>query len=330
MTIEIGIVGCGNAARGIHYPPLSKRPDKFKVTACCDLAPEKAANIAALYDAKPYGDLAQFLAHPGLRLVLVTTRPPSTHAEVALRALAAGKDVLLEKPMCATHAEGVALIAAARKHGRVLTVHHNRRWEPEFIELRWAVEQGLFGNLRFFETRVCGNLLGVDWLFDWGAHLFDQALIVGAGNPVEVACSALYPRGMEKGSGSWTAFIRFDNGRVAMASMMMAISGVPRFFVVGDKGGCAWPGGKGRLTLTDTELLARLPDICRGNDSGGAPIEPSREVHIPVTPFYDNLYEVLSGRAELAVRPEEALRVVDVILAAIESAQTGRSVRLTP
>jgi len=328
MTIEMGIVGCGNAARGIHYPPLSKRPDQFRVTACCDLDPARAEEIAGLYQAKPYTDLNRFLEHPNLRLVLVATRPPSTHAPSALQALAAGKDVLLEKPMCAAHQEGVAIIEAARRHGRLVTVHQNRRWEPEFLELRWAVEQGLFGKVRIFHTTVCGNLLGADWLFDWGVHLFDQALLIGGGKPMAVDCAASFPHGFEKGSGPWTAVIRFDNGAAAVAAMMMAQSGCPRFMVAGDQGGCVWPGAKGRLKLDETTLTSQLPEICRGRDSGGEPLAPSREARIPIVPFYDNLYEALHGRAEPAVRPAESLLAVDVTLAAMESTRTGRAVQI--
>lgn len=329
MKIEVGIVGCGNSARNIHYPVLSKYPEKFRVVACCDLVEAKAREIGTLYGAQPYTDLGRFLKHPGIRLVLVTTKPPSTHTDVALQALAAGKDVLVEKPMCGSHAEGVALLKAARRHGKVLTVYHNRRWDPDFLELRWAITQGFFGDIRIFETIVCGNLVGADWLLDWGVHLIDQALLVGAGNPVEVTCAAYFPNGKDKDSaGAWTALIRFDNGRVAKTSMMTADAGYPRFAVAGDKGGCAWPRGDGRMDMCGTELVTELPEIYLGRDTGGEPSLPRRKVTIPFVPFYSNLYDVLNGKAELAVRPEEALRVIDVTLAAIESARSERSIRL--
>ena len=332
MQIEVGIVGCGNSARNIHSPVLSKCPEKFKVVACCDIAEDRAEEIGKLYGAKPYTDLDCFLKHPGLRLVLVTTKPPSTHTEVGLKALAAGKDVLLEKPMCGSHKEGVSLIKAARKHKKVLTVYHNRRWDPEFLELRWAIQQGFFGDIRIFETIACGNLVGVAWLLDWGVHLIDQALIVGAGNPVEVTCAASFPNGKDNDSGPcgpWTAFIRFDNGRVSKATMMIADAGYPRFCVAGDKGGCAWPHGWGRIDMQGTTLATELPEIYTGNETGGEPSLPRRKVSIPFVPFYDNLYDVLNGKAELAVTPEEALRVIDVTMAAIESAQSGRSIKLS-
>ncbi len=329
MPIEIGIVGCGNSARNIHYPVLSKCPEKFRVTACCDIAADRAGEVGKLYGAKPYTDLVLFLKHPGIRLVLVTTKPPSTHTEVALQALAAGKDVLVEKPMCGSHDEGIALIETARKYGRVLTVYHCRRWDPEFVEVRWAIEQGYFGNVRLFETLVCGNLIGVDWLFDWGVHLIDQALLVGAGRPVEVTCGASFPHGIEKDSGPWTALIRFDNGRVSTAKMMTATGEYPRFFVAGDKGGCAWPLGGNRMNMDGHELVTELPEIGLGRETGGEPVLPSRKVRIPVVPFYDNLYSVLTANAEPAVKPEEALSVIDVTLAAIESAKSQRSIRLS-
>lgn len=326
--VNIGIVGCGYSARNVHYPVLSKCPEKFRVVACCDIVEKRAREIGKLYNAESYTNLRRFLEHSGIRLVLVTTKPPSTHTEVALQAFVAGKDVLVEKPMCGSYEEGIALIDAARQHGKVLTVYHNRRWDPEFLEVQWAIEQGFFGTVRLFETIVCGNMVTADWLFDWGVHLFDQALLVGAGNPIEVTCAASFPKGKEQASGPWTAFIRFDNKQVSVATMMINDSGYPRFFVAGDKGGCAWPLRGDRMEIRPTEIITNLPVIYRGIETGGEPLLPSRKVSIPFVPFYDNLYEVLNNNAKIAVRPEEALRVIEVTMAAIKSAKTGRSVRL--
>ena len=260
-------------------------------------------------------------------MILVTTKPPSTHTEVGLSALEAGKSVVLEKPMCGSHEEGIDLIEKAKSTGKLLTVYQCRRWDPEFIELQWAIEQGYFGNIKIFETTVCGNLINADWLYDWGVHLIDQALIVGMGKPVEISCSASFPEQAETNSGPWTAFIRFDNGRLSIVSMKIGKSGdYPRFSIVGDKGGCAWPTGTGRMEIKNTELTTQVPAICLGREKG---MLPSQKVHIPFTPFYQNLYEVFTNKSQLAVKPEEGLLVIDIVLAAIRSCQEGKSILLT-
>lgn len=324
QPIRMGIVGCGNSARNIHYPKLKDLRHQFEVVACCDVDGTRAREIAELYGARPYTDLTAFLGHPGLELILVATKPLSTHATVGLAALAAGKHVILEKPMCASHEEGVRLMDAARKAGKVLTVYHSRRWDPEFLELRWAISQGFFGDIRIFETLVCGNYLIADWLVDWGVHLFDQCLIVCGGKPVEVSCTVTFPEKAETNSGPWTASIRFDNGRLGVVSMKLGVGGeYPRFSIVGDQGGCAWPVSSGRIQMGPDELATEVPRIHRG--CGQEDLLPGK-VRIPFTGFYPNLYDVLTGKAELAVQPQEALAVIDVTTAALESVRKFRGI----
>jgi len=308
--IKMGIVGCGNSARNIHYPKLKDLRHQFEVVACYDVDGARAAGIADLYGgARPYTDRAAFFAHPGL-----------------VAALEAGKHVILEKPMCSTHEEGVRLMDAAKRAGKVLTVYHSRRWDPEFIEARWAVSQGHFGDIRMFETIVCSNLLNVEWLVDWGVHLIDQCMVICGGKPLEVSCAVTFPDKAETGGGPWTASIRLDNGRLGVASMKTgAIGSYPRFAIMGDKGGCAWPGAgerwtAGKLKFDEQELVTDLPTIYRGQ--GQEPLQLG-ETHIPVHAFYPNLHGVLNGVGELAVKPEEALVVIDVMRACLASVAKG-------
>lgn len=328
--LTFGIVGCGNSARNIHYKQLERARDKIEVGACFDLDALKADEICRLYGAKPYSSLKDFLGHPGLDLVLVATKPPSTHAEVGLAALEAGKHVLLEKPMCDSHAEGAALIEKSREKGLVLTVFHNRRgaeWDPDFEAVRWGVSQGYFGKLKLFETLWCGNYLNAEWLFDWGIHLFDQLLAIMKAEPVEVSCSAGPPGKMGTPSGPWAAFVRFDDGSAGIVSMRIGNFGdYPRFTLAGDTGGCSWPARSARVEEPGSgKLLCSVPAVHAGQEKESQ--EPFETV-IEFTPFYENLYEAVTSGAELIVKPEEALAAVDLANAAMESARKEKSVRM--
>ena len=324
--IKMGIVGCGNSARNIHYPKLKDLRHQFEVVACYDVDSTRASGIAELYGAHPYTDRSAFFNHSGLELVLIATRPLNTHAPLGIAALEAGKHVILEKPMCTSHEEGVHLMEAARKAGKILTVYHSRRWDPEFLEMRWAVSRGFFGNIRLFETSVCGNLLNADWLVDWGVHLIDQCLIVCEGKPVEVSCAATFPEKAETNSGPWTVWVRFDNGRLGVASMKIGVGGeYPRFSIVGEQGGCAWPAAGGRMEMKSDEIVTDLPIIHQGR---GKESVRAGKVRIPFCAFYPNLYQVFAGKSELAVKPEEALAVIDVMQAAIASVKKGCCISL--
>ena len=327
--IKMGIVGCGNSARNIHYPKLKDLRDQFEVVACYDVDSARANGIAELYGACPYTDRSAFFNHSGLELVLIATKPLDTHAPLGIAALEAGKHVVLEKPMCTSHEEGIRLMAAARKAGKILTVYHSRRWDPEFLELRWAMSRGYFGKIRMFETLVCSNLLYVEWIIDWGVHLIDHCLVVCGGKPVEVSCTVTFPDKAETNGGPWTAWIRFDNGCIGVASMKTGAGGsYPRFAVVGDQGGCAWPSAgarweAGKLKFDEKEVITDLPAIYCGKEK--EPIKMG-EVRIPFCAFYPNLYDVLTGKAELAVKPEEALLVIDVMQACLESVRKNKSI----
>jgi predicted dehydrogenase len=124
-------------------------------------------------------------------LAIVAT-PPSAHFDLTRRLLRAGKHVACEKPLCLTAAQADELIATAAEVDRVLTVHQNRRWDPDFLAIRRAVDAGLLGDLFNVETFVGGfehpcrawhsdvEVSG-GAVYDWGSHHVDWILqLLGA------------------------------------------------------------------------------------------------------------------------------------------------------
>jgi scyllo-inositol 2-dehydrogenase (NADP+) len=326
--IKMGIAGCGNSAKNIHYKKLKSASDFFEVAAVFDLDLTRAEEIGKLYGAKAYGSLESFLNHPGMELVLVATKPPSTHTKIGLAALESGKHALLEKPMCASREEGIKLLEKAEETGKLLTVFHNRRtadWDADFAGVRFAIEEGYFGDVKIFESTVCGNLIDAEWIFDWGIHVFDQVLMTIKEKPVEVSCGASFVEGSAI-KGPWAALIKFENGKTGIASMRTGLPGShPRFSVMGETGGCSWPAGNAKIIEEENRLLIRVPEIHRGRRENPT---ASFEAEINFTPFYNNLYEAIKGDAELLVKPGEALAAVCATSAAMESCLTGRAVSL--
>lgn len=116
-----------------------------------------------------YSDI---LHDPEVMAVVIAT-PVHTHFDLARQALEAGKHVLLEKPMCASVAEGEALIALAEKHQRVLMVDHTYLYTPSVQALRHYVDQGMLGQLRYVDsTRINLGLFQTDVnvLWDLAPH----------------------------------------------------------------------------------------------------------------------------------------------------------------
>ena len=111
MPYPVAIVGVGKIARDQHIPAIAADPD-FELVA--------AVSRHATIDGVPgFADLDAFLA-TGPQAAIALCVPPAARTAMALKALAAGRDVLLEKPPAATLGEVEAMVAAAATAGRVL------------------------------------------------------------------------------------------------------------------------------------------------------------------------------------------------------------------
>ena len=162
--MRVGHIGAGRIAQG-HDMVGVAGSDLADVLAVADLDSRRAASgktrverLFAARNAPPqkidvYTDYKQLLARADIDAVTISL-PDHQHAEVALRALRAGKDVYLQKPFTMTHAEGVMLRDAVAKSGRILQVGSQQRsWGPN-EQFRKAVEfvrSGRVGNLRRVE-----------------------------------------------------------------------------------------------------------------------------------------------------------------------------------
>ena len=127
MTIKIGIIGAGSIVRYRHLPET--RDNKFtEVGAVCDIVGVRADEMAAQYNCKAYTNYKELIADKDLDAVIVAATN-TTHAEMTIAALQAGKDVLCEKPMATSLEAARAMMDMAKKTGRKLMIAHNQRLE---------------------------------------------------------------------------------------------------------------------------------------------------------------------------------------------------------
>lgn len=131
--MRVGIVGCGEAAQILHLPSLYQLADKFVVTALCDVSQTILQGVGDHWNVgKRFQDYRELVQQEDVDIVLVAN-PNAYHADVTLAAIAAGKHVLVEKPMCVTFREADAIIAARQKAGVVVQVGYMRRYAPAFV-----------------------------------------------------------------------------------------------------------------------------------------------------------------------------------------------------
>ena len=136
MTVlKVGIVGCGEVVQIMHLPALRQLADKFSVSALCDVSPTVVEGVGEEFGISArYADYRELVADGDVDAVLIAN-PNAYHAPVTLAAIAAGKHVLVEKPMCMTLAEADAIIAAeAAARGLVVQVGYMRRYAQAFLK----------------------------------------------------------------------------------------------------------------------------------------------------------------------------------------------------
>lgn len=112
--LKIGVIGCGNIS-DTYFRNAALFPEWLSIKSCADLSPERARQKAAAYGIEA-ATVDSMLADPEVELVVNLTIP-AAHAEVALRAIAAGKHVYTEKPLAADLAQATEMIAAAEAKG---------------------------------------------------------------------------------------------------------------------------------------------------------------------------------------------------------------------
>ncbi|MFC8683495.1 Gfo/Idh/MocA family protein [Microbacterium ureisolvens] len=146
--LRIGIIGTGGIADA-HIRGYLAFPEHCEIVALADVIPGKAAQKAEAFgfaDAAAFDDPLAMIAEVALDVVSIAT-PPSTHAALAIAALDAGVNVLVEKPMAPSLEECDAMLAAQERSGKVLSVVAQNRFRDDLMTLKEVVESGLLGSI---------------------------------------------------------------------------------------------------------------------------------------------------------------------------------------
>ncbi|MGD0462058.1 MAG: Gfo/Idh/MocA family oxidoreductase [Tepidisphaeraceae bacterium] len=193
-ALRVGLCGIGRAGFGMVLRDFQKLPH-VRVVAGFDLLEERTRQLAEMCSSRVYGSYAQMLKDDELDLVIVATRSHE-HVAMALQAMKAGRDVLVEKPMALDLAGADKLIATAEKSGRKLYVRQNRRFDVPFLQAMEIVNSGKIGKLFAVQLRQGGFQRRADWqtlkkfgggqLLNWGPHLVDWALQFIGGRAADV------------------------------------------------------------------------------------------------------------------------------------------------
>jgi predicted dehydrogenase len=190
QAIKFGVCGIGRIGTK-HCEFFSQDKNSYELVALCDIDQERVSAMTAEFGGKGYSDYTEFLADPEMELAIIATRSLD-HACNAAQALAAGKIVLLEKPIGVTAEDYRILQQLSRDYPGKLYFGHNHRFEPAFMNTCAIIAEGLLGKIQV--VKICKHhpfMRRNDWqmrldcgggqLSVWGPHLLDQGLqLLGA------------------------------------------------------------------------------------------------------------------------------------------------------
>ncbi|MHB1458673.1 MAG: Gfo/Idh/MocA family protein, partial [Armatimonadota bacterium] len=273
-----------------------------------------------------FTDLDEMLKMKDLDLV-VNILPHNVHYCTTIKCLEAGKHVVLEKPFCVTVEEANSMIDTAKAKGVMLSLFHNRRWDGDYLSIRDMIDRGLIGDIFHIEAGGGGyGHPGFWWrsdkeisggtMYDWGAHFLDWILNMVPSKVTQVMGDfqkRVWNSVTNEDHGQ--AYIRFENGVTAdyMTSSIAAISR-PKWTILGTKG----------AIQSDWDEMIHLVSY-----ASGIKLDSKTKSSLPgygCTQYYRNVADHLLMDEELAVKPEQARRVIGVIDAAQRSSEQGVSV----
>ncbi len=306
-----GVIGAGSFAAGVLIPGLQKAGFTLEAVASASGLSARGAQERFGFDRALGAD--ELLADPGIGLVAVATRHGS-HAELAARALRAGKSVFVEKPPALTEEDLADLAAARSASAGTLTVGFNRRHAPLAARMR----EHLAGPFELLYRVNAEALEPGHWTNDpddgggrlvgEGCHFVDFACWLAGELPARVTCALRADPGRPLASAeSFTIHLDFPGG--STATIVYGSRGDPKL-------------GKERIEAQSAGRSAVLVDFERLELHGDG---RSRTTKSRRDKGHEAQFTALAAGAEMSPDP---LATMAVTLAALRSAETGATVSL--
>jgi predicted dehydrogenase len=276
--VRVGVVGLGywgpNLARNFDALPGAE------LAWICDSDPERLARWSAAFPgARAAADVEELLAASDVDAVVVAT-PVPTHADLAVRALSAGKHCFVEKPLAQSVEKAEEVAVAARESGRILMVGHLLEYHPGIETLKEIADAGQLGDIHYiYSHRLNLGQLRADEnaLWSLGAHDVSVVMRLAGEEPIEAhAHGESYMRpGVED---VVFAYLRFPSGLAAHLHLSWLDPHKERRFTV--------VGSKQMATFDDMAMEGKVTIYDKGFDqqdyaSYGEYVMRSGDIHSP-------------------------------------------------
>ena len=338
--IVYGLIGFGGMGKW-HTEILENVPE-IELAGIYDIKEEKR-KLAEEAGFHTYETEEAMLADESIDVILVAT-PNDTHRPIALRAMEAGKNVIVEKPATLSLKELTELEDMAGKTGQFLTVHQNRRWDEDLLTVREILKDQTMGEIFRIESRVHGSRgIPGDWRkekahgggmgLDWGVHLFDQIFRLTGERRLKTVYATLTNVTNQEVDDGFTAVLRFEGGLEVLVEVgTNNFISLPRWYVLGENGSAVvedWDlSGKIVKAFSEEEKEIVPVRTAAGLTKTMAPrredtirVEELPRVPGDIADFHRNVAAVLLRGEEPAVKLPEVKRVMRLMETVFESAE---------
>jgi predicted dehydrogenase len=345
MKLRLGIIGFGGIG---HWHYVNSPRAGVETTAVYDIDPARI-KMAQDKGLKTHSSLSGFLADDNVDLVLVAT-PNHVHKELVIASLRAGRHVMVEKPAALSVSDWDEMTAESKKAERLLTVHHNRRWDKDYLTMKKIVNDGCLGKVLSIESRVFGTggalfgwrgfpEFGGGMIYDWGVHMFDQLLDMYSANKVVQVYAKLMTVLDQKVDDYFKVILTLDNGILLTVEVgTFAFHKLPRWYVIGNGGtlkidefDCS-SGGYTKPKYTDTPVAPVVVMTPAGPTRMMAPRPPDtkEDLMLPTVEtdwadLYKNIIAAIEGKEDLIIKTHQVRRVLVLIEAIFKASENARS-----
>lgn len=346
--IKTGIIGFGVGGNTFHAPVIATT-EGLQISRIRARKESEVELAKQRYpDAIITASADDIMNDPDIELVVIAT-PNDSHHPLAKQAMLAGKHVVVDKPFTITSGDAADLIKIAKEQGRVLSVHHNRRYDSDFRTIQKLLKTGRLGRLVEFESHYdrFRNFLkpnawrekdepGAGILYDLGAHLIDQPLVL-FGLPEAITADVRVQREGTKATDNFELILHYPGLKVTLKAGMLVSQTLPRYILLGDKGSFVKYG----LDVQEAALKEGLTPFTK-NDWGIEPESVWGNLYTEVNgePFsgkvqsetgdyrdyYRNIYNAIANDAALDVTAAHAHNIIRVIELAIKSNEERRTI----
>lgn len=346
--VKVGLIGYGMAGQVFHAPIITSIPG-LVLSHIRETRPENIQLAQSRYPgAKIVSDTQAILDDASVDLVVIAT-PNTVHHSLARQALLAGKHVVVDKPFTITSAEADELIALAAAQQRLLSVHHNRRWDSNAQTVRKVIANQMLGRLveleihfdRFRNYLRPGawreeNTPGSGILYDLGAHLIDEALCL-FGLPAYITADERIQRSGGKTIDNFTVVLDYDQLKVTLKSGMLVRQPGPTYMLLGEQGSFVKYG----MDVQEAALKAgqrpnEVPDWGKEPEANWGTLNTDYQgqhlvARVESEPgdyrgYYANVYQAITGQTSLAVTADQARDVIRIIELAMQSSAQKQTV----